>query len=760
MKSITCALCFCLFLAAPGVRAQTSADSAPAASSANPATLEFRPQIQPTLEIQPTSAAIVIDGKLDDAGWEHADPVTGFAEFQPREGIPAAVPIEAWVTYDERNLYVAFRVTDDPSAIRASLRNRDDVMGDDLVGILIDPFGNNATGYLIGSNPLGVQIDMRISDNSDDIGFDMIYESAGRITETGYQVEMAIPFSSLQFPNGDKQEWRVNFVVFHPRSTMRQYAWSALTQANPCLLCQSGNLTGIEGVRAGGGIELLPSLVASQSGSLSDGGDPSSFQNSSPTAALSMGVRYPFRPGWTAEATYNPDFSQVESDAAQIDVNTTFALSFPERRPFFQEGADLFETSISQVYTRAINSPVGAGKVIGRQGRVSVGYIGAVDERTPILVPLEERTLFVGADRSVSNILRVQGDVGEGSQVGLLLTDRRYRGGGSGSTVGADARLRLGDSWQVRAQVVASHTAEPETGDLGDRDLTFGDGGHTVALDGESFAGHAAFLSVSRSSRAISFGASYQDASPTFRTANGFQARNDYRNLRAWGNWSLYPDGGLVDRAVIHLAASQGVNFDGLLRERSVAPTLNVQMKGQTFLNGGFRRTDERFDGTRYGSLNTGWISVSSAYSERANVGVSVNGGDWVLRQFGAGQVGTGFSMGLNGELKPTQRLVIQPSVAYQRMVGEAGDELFAGYITRSRINYQFTRELNARLVVQYDDFSESLSFEPLIMYRLNPLSILYIGSTHGYDSFDQPHGGFQRTDRQFFLKLQYLFRP
>jgi hypothetical protein len=718
----------------------------------------FEPHVQPTLRVERVAGEIVIDGKLDDEGWEDAAQATGFAEFQPREDVAAPIPIEAWVTYDESTLYVAFRVTDDPKSVRASLGSRDNVLDDDVVAIVLDPFGNNAIGYLIGANPLGVQVDMRITASSEDLSFDLLYESAGRITETGYEVELAIPFSSLQFPRAHEQEWRVNFIKLHPRSTRRQYAWGRLTQNIACLLCQNGHLTGLEGIRAGSRIELLPSLVATQAGGLEDASDPRSFRNASPSAEVSLGIRYPFRPGWTVEGTYNPDFSQVESDAAQIDVNTTYALSYPERRPFFQEGAELFETNIRQVYTRAINSPVGATKLVGRQGGFSVGYIGAVDERTPILVPLEERTLFVGGDRSVSNILRLQQTVGEGSHVGALVTDRRYQGGGSGSTVGADARIRLGGNWQISAQIVASHTAEPETGDLADRDLTFGDDGYTVAFDGETFTGRAFHLGVNRFARGLGLGASYREASPTFRTADGFQSRNDYRNASAYTQWSRYPEDSFVDRFIVSLQGNQGWNFDGELREQYLAPSAHLTITGPTYINAGLRHGQERFDGHRFRSLTTGWANVYANFNEAVSLGVSASGGDWILRAFGNPQLGRGLAASLNGELKPTSRLVIAPSAAYQRMDDRDGNELFAGYVARSRMTYQFTRELFARVVVQYNDFKETFTFEPLLMYRLNPLSIVYVGSSHGYTAFDEPYG-FEQTNRQLFVKVQYLLR-
>jgi hypothetical protein len=255
--------CGLLLVAATGLMGQQTVRGVPGTAAPRAA---FEPQVQPTLQVERVAGEIVIDGVIDDAGWEGAARATGFAEFQPREAIAAEIPIEAWITYDETTLYVAFRVTDDPSSVRASLRNRDDVFSDDVVAIILDPFGTNASGYLIGANPLGVQLDMRLTQNSEDPSFDLMFESAGRITDTGYEVELAIPFSSLQFPRGEVQEWRLNLVKLHPRSTMRQYSWGALTQNISCLLCQNGRLTGLEGIRAGSRIELLPSLVASQAG--------------------------------------------------------------------------------------------------------------------------------------------------------------------------------------------------------------------------------------------------------------------------------------------------------------------------------------------------------------------------------------------------------------------------------------------------------------------------------------------------------------
>ncbi|HUF12369.1 MAG TPA: DUF5916 domain-containing protein [Longimicrobiales bacterium] len=705
---------------------------------------------------------IRIDGRVDEAAWSSARRVTDFLEFQPGHMSTPSVRTEAFVTYDEEYLYVAIIAHDDPRLVRASLRERDDMFADDWAGVVLDTWGDASWGYLLIANGYGVQGDTRLSNQGDDARFDVVFEADGAVTERGLEVELAIPFSSLRF-RGDTGAWRIGFIRNHPRESRRLYSWPAFDSNNSCLLCQFSEMETLAGVRPGGSLELLPSIVASQAGALRDGGDPSSgFANDDPSASLSLGARYPFAGGWNAEVTYNPDFSQVESDAAQVDVNTTFALSFPERRPFFQDGSDLFETPVSVVYTRSINDPEFAGKITGAVGSTSIAYLSAYDETSPIIVPFEEKSAFAQGGGSWSNVLRARHAFGAaGSHVGLLATDRRLSDGGAGTTVGSDLLFRFGGVYSVGGQLVASYTQEPNDPTLTEdvNGETFGDG-HTADFDGERFRGSAALLGLSRSTREWSWDLSYRDASPTFRADNGFVARNGYRQANAWTGYTFRPERFGIVEVRPNISGGNAWAWDGTSKDLWLNPGVSATLTAQTNLGVNYVHTfSERFQNLRFEDYGRANFWIDSDFSERLGGGFEVGHGESIARRENPAVLGTGTSAALWATIKPLDRLVIQPEIAYQELNAPDGGELFAGWVARTRFQLQFTRELSLRLVTQYVDFGDAgISVEPLLMYRLNPFSIFYIGSTDRYTEFAEPTG-FARTDRQFFLKFQYLFR-
>ena len=450
----------------------------------------FAPNVLPSLSVERAPGPIEVDGEFDDAGWVGAVRATNFSEHFPDEATKPPVESEVWITYDDDNFYLAFFAYDDPRSIRASLRDRDEMWSDDYFGILLDTYGDASWAYFLFANPLGVQGDTRFSTNAgEDASFDIIYDAEAKITDEGYQIEMAIPFKSLRFPNRDVQTWRATFWRTWPRESRAQHTWASIDRDDPCLLCQFGTLTGMQGVKPGGALEVMPAVVASQTGQLEEPGDPNSeFKNQDPDGEISLFVRYPFASGLTTEAAINPDFSQVESDVAQIDVNTTFALFFPERRPFFQEGADLFSTNFDVVYTRQINDPLLAGKLIGRMGRTTLAYLTAFDENSPIMLPFQERSYVGMAGKSFSNIGRFQQTFWRDSFVGAILTDRRFEdNAGSGTTGGVDGRFRFLGNYSIEYQALASYTREPDDTTLttGINDMTFASGEHTAGrVDG------------------------------------------------------------------------------------------------------------------------------------------------------------------------------------------------------------------------------------------------------------------------------------
>jgi len=251
---------FLLFSQIPGkVFAQPSPGDDPAAGT-------FRANILPSLTIPRISSSVIIDGNLDEYMWQTAAVATNFSESFPEERALPPIGVRTLVAYDENNLYVAYIIEDDPKDIRHHLSDRDQIWQDDYAGMLLDTNGDGQVTYFIAANPLGIQGDTRSGNGNEDISFDLIYESAGQLTETGYQVEMAIPFRSLRFPSAEEQVWRATFWITHPREDRNTYSWAGINRDDPCMSCQFGTLRGIKNIRTGRNLEILPSLTGSQSG--------------------------------------------------------------------------------------------------------------------------------------------------------------------------------------------------------------------------------------------------------------------------------------------------------------------------------------------------------------------------------------------------------------------------------------------------------------------------------------------------------------
>ncbi|HET9332822.1 MAG TPA: DUF5916 domain-containing protein [Gemmatimonadota bacterium] len=727
---------------------------------------EWSPQDRPVLDVRRAPGAIAIDGSLDDPGWVGAARATGFSENFP--DIRAAPPVESevLVTYDDRNLYLGFVAYDEPGQIRTRISDRDQMWQDDYFGILLDTYGDASWAYFLFANPSGVQGDSRFAEAAgEDDGFDIVFQSEGRITDDGYVVEMEIPFESLRFPDRAEQEWRATFWRTRPRGSRDTYTWAATTRGEQCFLCQFGTLRGIQGVRSGGALELFPAVTASTTGELADGGDPDGgFGDYDEDAQASLGLRYAFPAGLTAEATLNPDFSQVESDVAQVDANTTFALFFPERRPFFQEGSDLFETYFSTVYTRQINDPTVAGKLIGRMGRTSLAYLGARDDNTPILLPFEEKSFVDQTGPSVSNILRARQTYGENSYIGGLLTDRRFEdGGGSGTNWGVDGVQRFLGDWRLEYQLLGSHTVEPDeagpTGDLGDE--TFDDGEYTSIFDGESFGGFAQYTSLEHTGRRWFSDIDYWTTSPTYRSDNGFETQNDYRRLIVFQELNFYPERDWLDQFTIDVRAERNWTYDmGDRKGDYINPTIELSLKGQTFIEAGYTWEREQFQDIDFGGLRTWSLFARTNASDFMQGGFYTEGGREISRNSDPPILGDAYYLELFGTMKPHSRLTLEPSWIYSRLdETDGGEEIFGGWIARVRGTFSLTRQLFVRLVLQYDDFDAQFNVEPLLTLKLNPFTLFYVGSNQVFHEFEPPDDELTAVERQYFAKFQYLFR-
>jgi hypothetical protein len=710
----------------------------------------YTPVYRPTLVVSRCAGEIEIDGELNDSGWQGAAVAENFAEHNPGDQTRPDVDTKVWITYDDDNLYVAWLCYDDPGAVRASFCERDQIFSDDYVILCLDTYGDATLAYELAANPYGIPGDLLFSSAlGEDISYDMIFETAGRITDFGWVVEMAVPYVRMRFPGTEEQTWRVDFWRNRPRESRYQYSWAAYDRNEDCWPCQWGTVTGIAGVRRGKGLDVLPSVIAHQAGSLDNDGR---FTNGVVQSDVSLGVAYDFSSELTAEATINPDFSQVESDAAQ--------------RPFFQEGSDLFNTYFTAVYTRSINDPLVAAKSTFRKGSNSAAWLFARDDNSVIILPFEESSAFVANGESYSNVVRARHDLGDQSHVGLIATDRRFRGGGAGSLASVDGQWRFSASNTMRFQVMATRTEEvnePALTDSAFNEMRFDGFKYTARLDGETFWGHSVYASLNRSTAHYWVGGDYQERSPTFRADNGFEPSNNHRMGSTWlGGILRFENSRVLENINGQIDATRKWNFSRVKKDEWINTSVEVKFRAaQTSIHSRYMRSNELFGGIQFNNIWLAHICFSTQPGGAVRFGGYYDYGDRIARWNLV--MGREIVRGLWADIKPIDRLLI--SMSYDNSFSdhlETGERLFSQSIFRTRAALQLSRELSGRLVLQYNDRSDCWDIDPLVMYRINSLSVFYIGSTQEYrdlNPIDDGRDGWCLANRQYFLKFQYLLR-
>jgi hypothetical protein len=463
--------------------------------------------------------AVKIDGSLDDEAWRNALQIEVNTETNPGENVPAKVKTVAYLMENGNSLFVAFDARDpDPGAIRAFLRDRDSAYNDDFVGVVIDSYNDQRRAFEFFSNPLGAQMDLTNDDinRHEDDSWDAIWNSAGRITENGYIVEMEIPLSQLRFQKVDgKQVWGLDVIRMYPRDNRTRIGSNPLDRELNCYLCQFSKIQGFENAEPGRDLEIVPTLTASRTDTRDDPVTDPMVQGDVESEA-GLNLRWGITPDLTANLAINPDFSQIEADVAQLDVNNQFALFFPEKRPFFLEGSDYFRTPIQAVFTRTVADPSIGTKLTGKRGKNTFGVYAAEDDITNLIVPgafgSDNESLDIANTAVVGRYSR---SFGEASQVGALLTARsgdeyhNYVGG-------FDARWKINDQHTVKAQLLRSDTDYPEQ----------------LAIDFEqpleAFTGNAAQLEYNYDSRNWFAYVNHEMFDAGFRADSGFVTRVDY----------------------------------------------------------------------------------------------------------------------------------------------------------------------------------------------------------------------------------------
>ena len=763
---------------------------------------QFTPNTDVTLNPHPVKN-LVIDGVIEDA-WKQGEHFDNWVESWPIEGREPAAKTEGWVTYDDDYLYFAFICHDpDMSKLRASITDRDNMFQDDFVGINIDLYGDFQTSYEFFVNPRGIQGDLIVvhSGNGEDESYDAVWDSEAHIYDSYWTAEMRIPFKSLRYPRKVDHSWLLHMHRIYPRESRFRYSWMLQSQDNSVQFTQAGKLK-LAGVPKGSNnFELLPYVIGSRSNelkenSVGDGKWPSPKNDGD----VGIGVKYGLASNITLDAAYNPDFSQIEADAGQIDINNNFALFYREKRPFFLEGSDIFQIDgdINLIYTRSINDPLYAAKITGKANQITFGLLSAYDQNTPVLVPFEEFSEGFGTTQnSWNNIARVKYDVGNQRYFGITATDRRYENNGSNTVLSTDTYWALDKQYAIRLIGAYSHTKEP-TDSLLESDETFKYGGKSYSgtFDGESFNGFAARGAFKYDSRNFNYWVAYQQLTPTFRADEGFVTANHVKIGTAWAGYTFrFENHPLLNYIQPNGFIYRKYNYDGKLKDFGSRPQINIGFQNQTeFYAGFFALNNENFRGKQFDGIHRGDFQISYRGSPIVQGGVFVETGYFINRRGKEGDPynpfikakGTSFNPWM--EIKATSRIrnVFEIN-SFSLYTHYGGSLIRKQWIYRNTLTYQFSKKWFLRLIGEYvtvvaneaqtdddgnivygtdlkalRDHSESqfFSVDPLISYKINPFTVFFVGAHLGGESDPYPNrDGLSRTNQSIFVKFQYFMR-
>ena len=722
------------------------------------------------IHVSRATGPIEVDGRLGDPGWNGATRVDTFYETKPGDNVEPKVKTVAWLTYDDRFFYVAFDFADpDPKKIRAPLGDRDEVpIYTDYGGVILDTRNDGKSAFMFLANARGIQYDAITNDTSgEDNSPDFYWDSVARITPTGWTLEIRIPFSELRYNSADVQTWGIILYRNWPRAFRYQMFSSRRPRGSTCFVCHERKITGLTGLPSGNHAVLAPYATASrESFPAGDVGSPLVDKPVHWDGGLD--AKWTPNANTAIDATLNPDFSQVESDVAQISANERFALFFPEKRPFFLEQLDLFATPLQVVYTRTITSP--------RWGLRSTGEIGGGKTLYTVLVADDQgggsvivpgplaSTLAPQDFSSRVGIGRVRRDFG-GSYASFLLTDREVVEGGHNRVAGPDFLWRPTADDTVRGQLLVGDSQTPDRPDL------------FPEWDGRTLRSHAGYGEWVHSTQTWDWNLNYTDIGDEFRADLGFLPQVGVRQGAAALGRSFFFEKGLFFQ--VHPVV-RTLNIDdtrGNLLLRRIAPT--VELQG---FWGSFFSLEHRTETVRAGShLFDSDYSVFAVTMNPAqwigNLGLNVTYGDDV--DFDNERPARGLTVGLQGTLRPTDHLVLDFNGSRRALDvsptgrGPRDARLFTAEVARLKASYNFTSRIFLRLIGQRvrttrdpalytaipglprreEDFSSSALFA----YKLNWQTVLFLGYSN--DRALSAADRLEPVGRALFFKISYAFQ-
>ena len=707
---------------------------------------------------------IEIDGVISPGEWDKATLVPIDFEVNPGNNTPAQKKTVGYITYSDTHLFVAIYAYDDPKNIRASVRSRDDFgfFNDDFVNLRLDTYADGRNNYLMLCNPFGSQFDARAinaltDEDRYDSSFNVDYQSAGTIVKGGYHVEYKIPFSSIPFPNGKDQRWHFNlFRKYYVNGNEIEVRSQPFDRDNPCEVCQTTDQLVLKNITIEKRTELLPYVAGSLSGQRASKNGAIDYDKFKPNAGL--GLNLDLNKNSVLEVTLNPDFSQVEADVTQIDVNSSYALEYPERRPFFNRGTDIVQFTDGAFYSRSINNPLISTKLLSQAKKSRIYFLTAVDQNSPYQIAGEDRSYFGEGGQSYVNVFRYQRLVNKNTRLGLVTTNRYYNDGGYGNLIGTDGWFLFSKNWRLTYELMGNFNKEPLANWIDSDDRI---GNRNVALDQERFNGSALYVQLYRNTEHWKSYLYFRNISPEYQANVGFVVKNN----RRWGTFFHEYQNFLNKKGLqffsIGTKADMNYTFQNNLKAISIDGIISLK----TFLNTEINYTYDwdlfkNYLDRDYKNVGKSELVIRSSPSESFSLMTRMTFGKDLAYNEDIPDVGKEFTFFVMPGFQLGDKLNLSPSVRYARLRNlETGTDYFNGAISRFSVRYQFNNFLNIRLVSEYNSFSERFFVQPLLQWNPNPSTVFYIGGNqNSLDDFnDEFYSPFRVDQTQLFLKFQYL---
>lgn len=699
-----------------------------------------------------------IDGRLDDPAWRTAAHITEFVQRRPLDGAPASEPTDVYVAYDSERIYFGFHAHySDPALVRANRVDRDQIWNDDRISVIFDPFLDQQRAYRLAVNGYGVQGDALVGSGGGrgggggggrgggggnrgdgDISWNVLFTSAGVLTADGWSAELAIPLKSLRYPSrraGEAHRWGFQ-IERDIEGKDENVVWAPISRDVMSELGQMGTLDGMTNLSTSRNLEFLPTLTAIQAGKRDAAGEFGSDTVKEAGANLKYGINSTL----TFDFTYNPDFSQIESDRPQIEVNQRYPTFYPELRPFFLEGQEIFRVQgpVSFIHTRTIVDPQLGAKVSGKVGKTTLGVLVANDEAPGQRVGRGDPAFGKKAQFVVG---RARYDLYRESTTSVIFTDREFMNQHS-RVIGGDAELALGATHRFVARVLATD--------------------HRDAA-GVRRKGYFYDFNIRKAGRHLNYSFVSNAISPDLRTDVGFVRRTDQRQWFGNVSYRWWPEHWLVSWAP-RVNHSRNYQFDGTQQEEFNATSVDLNFARNISVEAGVNRDMERYRGIDFWKTRFA-MDARIASSRRVTVGGGLSRGDqirFVENPF----LGAATAWELNVTFKPISRLQSDVVLETSRLVDRrVGREEFDVKIARVLTTYQFTARLLVRSITEHNTFDKTFGQNVLLTYRVNAGTVFYLGYDDRYRHGDKidpmlfQGPDYRRTNRAIFTKLQYLLR-